>query len=82
MYLQLRLKQLNLLSRINTHFTIFSDSLSCLQSLYNMNIDRPFISSILYNYHQIVEKRKIVNFMMQMKAQIHCLQDRGDGAVD
>ena len=26
-----------------------------------MNIDHPFISSILYNYHQIVEKVKIVN---------------------
>ena len=26
----------------NTHFTIFSDSLSCLQSLHNMNIDHPF----------------------------------------
>ena len=41
----------------NTHFTIFSDSLS-LQSLHNMNIDHPFISRILYNYRQVVEKSK------------------------
>ena len=45
----------------NTHFTIFSDSLS-LQSLHNMNIDHPFISSISYNYRQVVEKSKKINF--------------------
>ena len=27
----------------NNHFTIFSDSLSCLQSIKNMNIDHPYI---------------------------------------
>ena len=46
----------------NNHFTIFYDSLSCLQSLHNMNIDHPFISSILFNYHQVVEKANMSNF--------------------
>ena len=27
----------------DTYFTIFSDSLSCLQSIHNMNIDHPYI---------------------------------------
>ena len=27
----------------DTHVSIFSDSLSCLQSLHNMNIDHPYI---------------------------------------
>ena len=36
----------------NNHFTIFSDSFSCLQSLHNMNIGHPILSSILYNNHQ------------------------------
>ena len=43
----------------NTHFTIFSDSLSCL---HNMNIDHPFLLSILNNYHQVVQKGKKVKF--------------------
>ena len=46
----------------NTHFTIFSDSLSCLQSLHNMNIEHPLILSILNNYHQVVQKGKKVKF--------------------
>ena len=39
------------------HFTIFSDSLSCLQSLHSMNIDHPYILNILYKSNQ----GKIVN---------------------
>ena len=31
----------------HTHLTIFSDSLSCLQSFYSMNIDHPFILVML-----------------------------------
>ena len=31
----------------DTYFTIFSDSLSCLQSIHNMNIDHPYILDIL-----------------------------------
>ena len=53
-----------MLSR-NTHFTIDSDSLSCLQSLQNMKIDHPYISSISYNYHQVVEKGKSCKFFIQ-----------------
>ena len=65
-YLQPKLKQLNLLFEFwnlkNTHFTIFSNSLSCLQSLHNMNIDHPYDpSSISYIYHQVVEEGKLVN---------------------
>ena len=33
----------------DTYFTIFSDSLSCLQSIHNMNIDHPYILYILCN---------------------------------
>ena len=48
----------------NTHFTIFSNSLSCLQSLHNMNIDHPYDpSSISYIYHQVVEEGKQVNYV-------------------
>ena len=61
-----RLKQLNLLSSISCFrkYQFDSDSLSCLQSLYNMNIDHPYISStcISHYYHQVLEKDKIVNF--------------------
>ena len=34
----------------DTYFTIFSDSLSWLQSIHNMNIDHPYILDILCNY--------------------------------
>ena len=34
----------------DTYFTIFSDSLSCLQSIHNINIDHPYILDILCNY--------------------------------
>ena len=37
-----------------THFTIFSDSLSCLQSLHSMKIDLPYTLDILYNYCTII----------------------------
>lgn len=40
----------------NSHFKIFSDSLPCFQTLHDMNIDHSYISSILYNYHQVVGK--------------------------
>ena len=42
-----------------TYFSIFSDSLSCLQSLHNMNIDLPYILDILYVY--VSNEGKIVN---------------------
>ena len=35
------------------------------KSLHNMNINQPFISSILYNYHQRVDKVKIDNFCLK-----------------
>ena len=35
----------------STYFTIFSDLLSCLQSLHSMNIDYPYILDILYTYY-------------------------------
>ena len=44
-----------------THFTIFPDSLSCLQSLHSMNIDHPYILDIMYNYYYISNQGKIVN---------------------
>ena len=44
------------------HFTIFSDSLSCLQSISNMNIDHPYILDIL-NQHWLLSKQgKIIEF--------------------
>lgn len=41
-----------------TLFTNYSDSLSCLQSLHNMNIDHPYIlgNTILCNYFQVVKQ--------------------------
>ena len=56
-YLQLRLKQLKLLLRINTHFAIFSDSLSFI--IWTLIV---LFSSLLYNYHQIVEKKENSQF--------------------
>ena len=44
------------------HFTIFSDSLSCLQSVHNMNIDHPYILDMLCNYFHASRQGKIVNF--------------------
>ena len=35
------------------HFTILSDSLSCLQSLQSMNIVHSYILDILYNYYYV-----------------------------
>ena len=46
----------------DTYFTIFSDSLSCLQSIHNMNIDHPYILDILCNYFHASRQGKIVNF--------------------
>ena len=44
-----------------THFTIFSNSLSCLQSLHSMNIDHTYILDILHNYYYVSNQGKIVN---------------------
>ena len=44
-----------------SHFTIFPDSLSCLQSLHSMNIDHPYILGILYNYYYVSDQGKIIN---------------------
>ena len=46
-----------------THFTIFADPLSCLQSLHSMNndIDHPYIFDIFYSYC-VSNQGKIVNF--------------------
>ena len=46
----------------DSYFTILSDSLSCLQSIHNMNIDHPFILDILCNYLHASKQSKIVNF--------------------
>ena len=43
------------------HFTNFSDSFSCLQSLHRMNTDHPYILDILYNYQYVSNQGKIVN---------------------
>ena len=43
-----------------THFTIFLDSFSCLQSLHSMNIDYPYILDVLYNYYYVSNQDKIV----------------------
>ena len=43
-------------------FTIFSDSLSCLQSIKNMNIEHPFILDILKQYCILTRQSKIVEF--------------------
>ena len=43
-------------------FTIFSDSLSCLQSIKNMNIDHPYILDILQQYTILTEQSKHVEF--------------------
>ena len=45
----------------DTHFTIFSHSLSCLQSLHNMNNEHPLILNILCNYWIASRQGKIVN---------------------
>ena len=52
----------NLLLSIYTYFTIFSDSLSCLQALHSMNFDHPYILDILYSYYHVSDQGKIVNF--------------------
>ena len=44
-----------------TYFTIFSDSLSCLQSLHSMNTDHQYILDTLYNYYYVSNQGKIVN---------------------
>ena len=44
-----------------TYYKIFSDSLSCLQSLHSMIIDHPYILDILYNYYYVSNQGKIVN---------------------
>ena len=41
--------------------TIFSNSLSCLQSLHSMNIDHPYILDILYNYYYVSNQGKKVH---------------------
>ena len=45
-----------------THFTIFSDSLSCFLCLHCMKIDHPYIFDILYSYYCVSNQGKIVNF--------------------
>lgn len=37
---------------VKLHFAIYLNSLSCLQSLNNVNIVHPYISYILYNYQK------------------------------
>ena len=44
------------------HFTIFSDSLSCLQSISNMNIDHPYILDILNQHFLLRKLGKIIEF--------------------
>ena len=43
-------------------FIIFSDSLSCLQSIKNMNIEHPFILDILKQYCILTKQNKTVEF--------------------
>jgi ribonuclease HI len=43
-------------------FTIFSDSLSCLQAIKNTNIEHPFILDILKQYCILRRQNKIVEF--------------------
>jgi hypothetical protein len=47
---------------INKHLTIFSYSLSCLQSIRNMNIDRPYILDIEKTYYLLTKQNEIVDF--------------------
>ena len=66
-YFQLQLTQLNLLSSVHClkkPFYNILDSLSFIQSLHDTNIGYPYISSLLYTYHQVVEKGKILNFCL------------------
>ena len=44
-----------------THFTILSDSLSCLQSFHNIDIDPSYILDISHNYYYVFKQGKIVN---------------------
>ena len=44
------------------HFTIYSDSLSCLQSIRNMNIDHPYILDIVKTYYLLTKQNKMVEF--------------------
>ena len=44
------------------HFTIFSDSLSCLQSIKNRNIEHPYILDILKQYYFVTKQNKSVEF--------------------
>ena len=41
-----------------THYTLFSESLSCLQSLHSMNIDHPYILDKLYSYYYACNQDK------------------------
>ena len=44
------------------HFTIFSDSLSCLQSISNMNTDHSYILDIINQHYLLSKQGKIVEF--------------------
>ena len=58
---QLAFKFINISN--NKRFTIFSDSLSCLQSIKNMDIEHPYILDILKQYNCISTKpNKSVEF--------------------
>ena len=46
----------------DTHFTIFSDSPSCLQSIHDMNIDHRYIVGIWCNYLHASRQGRIVNY--------------------
>ena len=47
---------------VKVQYTLFYINLYI--NLHSMNIDHPFISSILYNYHKVVENGKKVKILL------------------
>lgn len=43
-------------------FTIYSDSLSCLQSIKNMKIEQPYILDLLVQYYHLTHQGKVIEF--------------------
>ena len=53
----------------NTKILILSDSLSCLQSVQNRNLNNPFILSITTDIHTLIESGKQI-FIMWMPSHV------------
>ena len=60
--IELAFEHMKMSEYMYTHFRIYSDSLSCLQSLHVIIIEHQYILDILYSYYCVSNQGKIVNF--------------------